>query len=88
MPITIRRARAADAAQCGKILYLAFQKLADDHNFARDFPSVEVATGLISMLLATPGFYGIVAEGPPMGQRRSSECLHPARAGHWGLGRT
>jgi predicted N-acetyltransferase YhbS len=62
MPITIRRARAADAAQCGKILYLAFQKLADDHNFARDFPSVEVATGLISMLLATPGFYGIVAE--------------------------
>jgi GNAT superfamily N-acetyltransferase len=45
-----------------KILYLAFQKLADDHNFARDFPSVEVATGLVSMLLATPGFSGIVAE--------------------------
>jgi predicted N-acetyltransferase YhbS len=62
MPITIRRANAADAAQCGTILYIAFQKLADDHNFARDFPSAEVATGLVSMLLANPRFYGIVAE--------------------------
>jgi predicted N-acetyltransferase YhbS len=62
MPITIRPAEAADAAQCGAILYSAFQRLADDHNFARDFPSVEVATGLVSMLLANPGFYGIVAE--------------------------
>jgi predicted N-acetyltransferase YhbS len=62
MPITIRRAEEADAAQCGAILYTAFQKLADDHNFARDFPSVEVATGVVSMLLANPGFYGIVAE--------------------------
>ena len=62
MPFTIRRAKAADAAQCGAILYTAFQRLADEHRFARDFPSVEVATGLVSMLLATPGFYGIVAE--------------------------
>jgi predicted N-acetyltransferase YhbS len=62
MPITIRRAEAADAAQCGAILYTAFQRLADDHNFPRDFPSVEVATGLVSMLVTNPGFYGIVAE--------------------------
>jgi predicted N-acetyltransferase YhbS len=62
MSFTIRRAEAADAAQCGAILYTAFQRLADEHRFARDFPSVEVATGLVSMLLATPGFYGIVAE--------------------------
>jgi predicted N-acetyltransferase YhbS len=62
MPITIRRAEAADTAQCGTILYTAFKRLADEHNFARDFPSVEVATGLVSMLLANPGFYGIVAE--------------------------
>jgi GNAT superfamily N-acetyltransferase len=60
--ITIRRAEAADAAQCGAILYTAFQRLADEHNFARDFPSVEVATGVVSMMLANPGFYGIVAE--------------------------
>jgi predicted N-acetyltransferase YhbS len=62
MSITIRRAEAADTAQCGTILYTAFKRLADEHNFARDFPSVEVATGLVSMLLANPGFYGIVAE--------------------------
>jgi predicted N-acetyltransferase YhbS len=62
MPIMIRPAEAADAAQCGAILYSAFQRLADDHNFPRDFPSVEVATGLVSMLLTNPSFYGIVAE--------------------------
>jgi predicted N-acetyltransferase YhbS len=62
MPVTIRHAEAADAAQCGTILYTAFQRLADEHNFARDFPSAEVAIGLVSMLLANPGFYGIVAE--------------------------
>jgi predicted N-acetyltransferase YhbS len=62
MSIMIRSAEAADAAQCGAILYIAFQQLADDHNFSRDFPSVEVATGVVSMLLTNPGFYGIVAE--------------------------
>src|SRR5215831_17493406 len=62
MPIAIRRAEVADAAQCGTVLYTAFQRLADEHNFARDFPSVEVATGVVSMLLANPGFYSIVAE--------------------------
>ncbi len=56
MPITIRRAEAADAVTCGAILYRAFQTLADHHNFPRDFPSVEFATGLLSMLLANPGF--------------------------------
>jgi GNAT superfamily N-acetyltransferase len=62
MSITIRRAEAADAAKCGAILYSAFQKVADQHNFPRDFPSVEAATDVVSMLLANPGFYGIVAE--------------------------
>jgi len=62
MPITIRRVEAADSAQCGAILYTAFQRLADEHNFARDFPSVEVAIGVVSMMLANPGFYGIVAK--------------------------
>ena len=62
MPITIRRAEPTDAPHCGAILYTAFQQLADEHNFARDFPSVEVATGVVSMLLANPGFYGLVAE--------------------------
>jgi predicted N-acetyltransferase YhbS len=62
MAITIRPAAAADAAACGVILYRAFQTLAESHNFPPDFPSVEVATGVLSMLLANPGFYGVVAE--------------------------
>ena len=62
MPITIRRAEAGDAAKCGAILYSAFQNVADEHNFPRDFPSVEAAIDVVSMLLANPGFYGIVAE--------------------------
>ena len=61
MPITIRRAEAADAAKCGAILYSAFQKVADEHNFPPDFPSVEVAIDVVSMLLAHPGFYGLIA---------------------------
>jgi ribosomal protein S18 acetylase RimI-like enzyme len=62
MPITIRQAEAADAAECGAILYAAFQNVADAHNFPRDIPSVEAAIDLVSMLLANPGFYGIVAQ--------------------------
>ena len=62
MAITIRPAVTADVAACGAILYRAFQTLADRHNFPPDFPSVEVATGLLSMLLANPGFYAVVAE--------------------------
>ena len=62
MAITIRRAEAADAGACGEIAYRAFQTLADHHNFPRPYPSVEVATGLLSTVLANPGFYGIVAE--------------------------
>jgi len=62
MAITIRPATAADVGACGVILYRAFQTLAESHNFPPDFPSVEVATGLLSMLVANPGFYGVVAE--------------------------
>ena len=62
MAISIRPALAADAAACGAILYRAFQALAESHNFPPDFPSIDVATGLLSMLLASPGFYAVVAE--------------------------
>ena len=32
------------------------------HNFPPDFPSVEVASGVMSMLLTHPRFYSVVAE--------------------------
>jgi predicted N-acetyltransferase YhbS len=62
MPVTIRSAEAADAAECGRIIHAAFAAIADQHNFPRDFPSAEVATGVASMLIGHPGFYGVVAE--------------------------
>jgi GNAT superfamily N-acetyltransferase len=38
------------------------RRIARAHNFASDFPNAEVATGLLSMLLGSKGFYAIVAE--------------------------
>ena len=60
--MNIRNANKADAQSCGRILYDAFNSLAEKHNFPPDFPSPEVATGLASMLIGDPGFYGVVAE--------------------------
>jgi predicted N-acetyltransferase YhbS len=60
--MNIRDASKADAQMCGRVMYEAFRDLAHRHNFPPDFPSAEVATGLASMLIATPGFYGVVAE--------------------------
>ena len=62
MSVTIRPAAAADTAECGRIIDAAFAAIADQHNFPHDFPSTEVAIGLASMLIAHPGFYGVVAE--------------------------
>jgi len=60
--MNIRDANKADAQTCGRILYDAFKKLAEQHNCPPDFPSPEVAAGLTSMLIGDPGFYGVVAE--------------------------
>jgi GNAT superfamily N-acetyltransferase len=62
MTLMIRTATAADTAECGRIIHAAFAAIADQHNFPHDFPSAEVATRLASMLIAHPGFYGVVAE--------------------------
>ena len=62
MAIAIRRAEMADAAECGRIICAAFAAIADQHNFPHDFPSAEVAIRVASMLIANPGFYGVVAE--------------------------
>ncbi|HEY6262585.1 MAG TPA: hypothetical protein VIW47_13385, partial [Nitrospiraceae bacterium] len=58
----IRQVTIADATECGRILYEAFAAIAAEHNFLPDFPSVEVATGVASMLIEHPGFYGVVDE--------------------------
>ncbi len=68
MTVSIRMAQKGDAVECGRIIHSAFAAIAAHHNFPPDFPSAEVATGVASMLIDHPRFYGIVAE--PEGKRR------------------
>jgi predicted N-acetyltransferase YhbS len=60
--IVLRPGAAADATACGAICYEAFKAVCTAHNFPPDFPSADVASGLMSMLLAHPRFYSVVAE--------------------------
>lgn len=60
--VSLRPAAAEDAEECGRICHDAFAAVATRHGFVPDFPSVEAATGLLSALIAHPGFFGIVAE--------------------------
>lgn len=62
MDLTLRPGRPDDAPTRGRICYEAFRSISDRHNFPRDFPSAEVATGLLAGLLSHPGFYAVVAE--------------------------
>src|SRR5215467_5614950 len=71
--VTIRKAKPEDAVSAGRICYEAFTKISTDHAFPPDFPSVEVAVGVLSMMFGHPGFYCVVAESG--GQILGSNCL-------------
>lgn len=71
--LTIRRATVDDAPACGVICYQAFRDINAAHNFPPDLPSVEAATGVLSMMFSHPGFYGVVAESG--GRIIGSNCL-------------
>jgi GNAT superfamily N-acetyltransferase len=58
----LRPATAADAGECGRICFEAFASICDAHNFPRDFPSPEIASGVLGGMISHPGFYGVVAE--------------------------
>jgi hypothetical protein len=60
--VRLRPGTSNDAAECGRICFEAFAAIAAAHSFPSDFPALEVATGLTSMLLSHPGFYSVVAE--------------------------
>jgi len=62
MNLRLRRGVPADSSECGRICFDAFKRLADKHRFPQDFPSPEVASGLLAFLLAHPQFYSAVAE--------------------------
>jgi GNAT superfamily N-acetyltransferase len=60
--LTLRAGRAEDAEGSGSICYGAFKAIADEHNFPPDFPSSEVAVGLVGSLLSRDDVYSVVAE--------------------------
>jgi GNAT superfamily N-acetyltransferase len=60
--ITIRQAIPTDAPTCSKIVFAAFAGIQDRHNFPRDFPTVEAASGLTDAWINHPKVYAIVAE--------------------------
>jgi GNAT superfamily N-acetyltransferase len=60
--ITLRGGKPEDAVVLGEICYRAFSAIADAHSFPHDFPNVEAAIGLASMMLARPDCYSVVAE--------------------------
>lgn len=62
MTVILRRASPDDTAECGRICYEAFTAVNEAHNFPPDFPSPEVSTGFLGMLIGHPGFYSVVAE--------------------------
>jgi predicted N-acetyltransferase YhbS len=62
MDLKLRRGVPADSAECGRICFEAFKNIAERHNFPPDFPSPDVASGLMALLIAHPNFYSTVAE--------------------------
>lgn len=60
--VRLRPGRPEDAERLGSICYKAFATISGAHNFPPDFPSPEVAVGLMSMLLGRPDVYSVVAE--------------------------
>jgi GNAT superfamily N-acetyltransferase len=60
--VQIREAVDADWEEAGRICYAAFAKLADDHGFPHDFPTVAAAAEPIRWLINHPHVYAVVAE--------------------------
>ena len=71
--VTVRVATADDSSVCGQICYDAFSKLSTKHSFPCDVPDVQTATGILSALFSSPGFYCVVAESE--GRIVGSNCV-------------
>jgi len=58
----IRMASPDDAAVAGSICHAAFKSISDHHRFPPDFPTPDIAIGLIEHLVARADVHGLVAE--------------------------
>lgn len=71
--IVVRTATPEDSLVAGQISFDAFSAISAAHNFPSDFPNVQAATGVVSMMFSSPGFYCVVAEHD--GRIVGSNCL-------------
>jgi GNAT superfamily N-acetyltransferase len=71
--IAVRAATLEDSLVCGQISFAAFSAISAAHNFPCDFPNPQAATGVLSMMFSSPGFYCVVAEHD--GRIVGSNCL-------------
>ena len=62
MNVKIRPAVASDTEACGRVIYQAFNGIADRHGFPPDFHSVEAATRVASFFIDDPSIFGVIAE--------------------------
>lgn len=62
MQTRLRPGRADDAPEAGRIAYEAFRTIATSHGFPPDFPSPEVAAGLLQHLLVRADVHSVIAE--------------------------
>jgi predicted N-acetyltransferase YhbS len=60
--VTLRPVETDDAAECARIIFEAFGAIHDHHQFQRDFPTLEAASGLLGMFISHPMVWGVVAE--------------------------
>jgi predicted N-acetyltransferase YhbS len=60
--VELRPAEADDIPASATAMYEAFRDIAERHNFTPDFPSAEVAGGLLNALLGVPDVDAFVAE--------------------------
>jgi predicted N-acetyltransferase YhbS len=59
---SLRSGRPMDAKACAHVCYEAFGTIARQHGFPPDFPSIDVAADLMTMMLGHPRFFSVVAE--------------------------
>jgi predicted N-acetyltransferase YhbS len=60
--VRLRPGRPDDAARCGEICFDAFGAISRAHAFPSDVPAPEAGVGIVSMMLAHPHIYSVVAE--------------------------
>ena len=70
---TVRRARPSDPAVCGTICFHALAMVNAQYNYPPDFPSVEAATGPMSMLFSHPD----PRRSPKLDHLCSDRVAHP-----------